>query len=325
MKMKGMILAAGLGTRLGALGEERPKPLFPVADVPLVRYALALLRGHGIADVIVNTHHLGDLLEAELGEEVAYSREEGQVLGTGGGIARAAPFFGRERCFVLNGKIVADLDLAAVVAHHERTGALATLVVRPDPDAVRWGAVDLDAATGRVRAIRGAGGHMFTGIHLLEPALVARLPAGVSDIVDAAYLPALARGEPIAAYVMEGYFWEHSTPARYLAGNINLLRGAGARLRHAPDPLVGISPRAKVAPGAQLIPPVAVGADAVVEPGARVGPDVVIGRRARVLAGAQVETAIIWPDAVVAGAVRSAVVTPKQVVKVEDSGERRRT
>ena len=85
---RAIILAAGFGTRLGTLSDERPKPLLPVCDIPLIRYALALLRGHGITEIAVNLHHRGELIEAELGDERAiYSREE-VILGTGGGIAQ---------------------------------------------------------------------------------------------------------------------------------------------------------------------------------------------------------------------------------------------
>src|SRR5262249_8960408 len=160
-------LAAGLSTRLGDLSLERPKPLLPVIDVPLVRWALALLRGNGVRDVVVNTHHLGAQIAAELGNEVTYSHELPESLGTGGGGRRARDFLGRERFFLVNGKIVIDVPLDQVLAHHVRSGAAATLVVRRDPDAARWGAVDVDEAAGRVRAIRGAAGqHMFTGVHV---------------------------------------------------------------------------------------------------------------------------------------------------------------
>src|SRR5262245_42821527 len=113
---RAMILAAGFGTRLGALSDERPKPLLPVAAVPLIRYVVALLRGHGIHEIVINLHHRGDLIEADLGDgaalgvRIAYSREE-TILGTGGGIKRALPLLApegdtAEPFFVVNGKIL---------------------------------------------------------------------------------------------------------------------------------------------------------------------------------------------------------------------------
>jgi NDP-sugar pyrophosphorylase family protein len=313
-----MILAAGFGTRLGELGSERPKPLMPVADVPLVRWALALLRDHGVSDVIVNTHHLGEQIEAELGSEVLWSHERPDILGTGGGVRKVASFFGDAPFFLINGKIVAEVDLDAVLDHHRRVGALATLVVREDPRAAFWGAVDVDRSGGRVLGIRGAGRFMFTGIHIVEPALVATLPpTGFSNLVDDAYLPALARGAFLGAYIMNGYFWEHSTPERYLAGNLNVLRGL-AQVRHPPGPLRGFAGDSQVSPHATLREPVLVGSRAVIEPGAVVGPDVVVGRRARVTAGVRLERSVVWPDAHVTAATTDAIITPRRVLRLGD-------
>ena len=92
--LRGMVLCAGLGTRLGGLSAERPKPLLPVCDYPLARYALSLLKGYDITDVVINLHHLGEQIEAELGSgadlgmQLSYSREP-EILGTGGGLRQA--------------------------------------------------------------------------------------------------------------------------------------------------------------------------------------------------------------------------------------------
>src|SRR5262249_52361284 len=135
--MKAMVLAAGLGTRLGGLSDECPKPLLPVVDVPLIRYSLALLAGHGVTDVIVNTHHLAPLFVTELGRAVTYSHEP-EILGTGGALRKAARFFDDGPFFLLNGKIIIDVDLDDLARHHAACGAIATLVVRADDDAKRW-------------------------------------------------------------------------------------------------------------------------------------------------------------------------------------------
>src|SRR5687767_7080185 len=91
---RAMLLCAGLGTRLGRLADERPKPMLPVCDLPIVRYGIALLVGHGIRDIVVNTHHRGDVIEAEIGDgaalgaRVRYSAEP-ELRGTGGGLKQA--------------------------------------------------------------------------------------------------------------------------------------------------------------------------------------------------------------------------------------------
>ncbi|HEY3358283.1 MAG TPA: NDP-sugar synthase [Polyangia bacterium] len=308
-----MILAAGYGTRLGTLSDERPKVLLPMCDVPLIRYPLALCRAAGIRDVVVNLHHKGDLVERTLGDGTAhglaihYSREP-VILGTGGGVRHALPLLGREAFVILNGKVVADLDLGAVIAAHRARGALATMVVRPDPAAARWGAIDV-AADGRIRGLLGPGGHMFTGIHVVEPELIARIPEGEQCIIRTAYLTALRDGAPLYAHVLDGTFGEHSTPARYLDGNLALL--GGAPLAHPPGELVGVDPRAQVAPGARLVGPVRIGPGARVGAGAEVGPGVVVGHDATVAPGARLREVVVWDGACVEGDLARAIVTPR--------------
>jgi NDP-sugar pyrophosphorylase family protein len=301
---RALVLAAGLGTRMGALSDERPKPLLPVCDVPLIRYAVALLRGAGIDEIAVNLHHRGELIRAELGDGFHYS-EERDILGTGGGIVKIADWLtngGRDSFVVVNGKIVTNIDVAATLRHHDATGATATMVVREVPDAKKWGAIDV-GDDGRVTGIIGHGrpaAHacMFTGVHVLSPRLVARLPStGESDSIRQAYIPALLDGERIEAIRFAGYWHEHSTPERYLQGNWNLLSGS-VTLTHPPAPLRAISPSATVEPGAQLSPLVVAGARSVVR------------------AGAKLDRVVIWPDSIVDGDIANAIVTPKGVFRV---------
>jgi mannose-1-phosphate guanylyltransferase len=310
-----MILAAGFGTRLGTISDERPKVLLPMGDVPLIRYGLALVRAAGIREVVVNLHHKAALLEAELGDgaaagvSIAYSREE-HILGTGGGVKQAAPLLGAETFVIVNGKVVIDLDLAAVVAAHRRRGALATMVVRRDPAAAKWGAIDV-GPDGRIAGLLGAGEHMFTGVHVVEPELLTRIPPGEQCIIRTAYQGALRDGAPLYAHVQEGYFGEHSTPGRYLDGNVALLHGA---LGSAPPwPLAGVDPTATVAGDARLVPPLRVGPRARIGAGAVVGPDVVVGHDAEVAPGARLAACVVWDGARAAGEVRRAIVTGTRV------------
>jgi mannose-1-phosphate guanylyltransferase len=322
--MQVMILAAGKSTRLGALGAVLPKPLVPICGYPAIAFGLALCRQAGLTEVVINLHHHGELLAQALGDgrahgvRITYS-EEPDLLGTGGGIARARRLFRSPRVLVLNGKVVADVDLAAVVAAHEAAPerTVATMVVRPDPDPASWAPVGVDT-TGRVVALRnqraehtpvGAiADRMFTGIHVLEPALLDRLPEGVSDVIAEAYIPALLAGERVQSFPLTGYFAEHSTPARYLEGNLALLRDP-TLVRHPPGPLVGVDPGAFVDPTARVLMPVRIAAGAVIEGGATIGPDAVIGAGARVRRGARVERSVLWPHAVADRDVDGAVLT----------------
>jgi mannose-1-phosphate guanylyltransferase len=325
-----MLLAAGRGTRLGPLGLSLPKPLVPICGYPAIRFGLAACARAGLRRVVINAHHLGDRLLSTLGDgsvagvAIAYSIEP-ELLGTGGGIANARALLGAGRVLVMNGKVVADIDLGALLREHASAAAagtlVGTLVLRDDPDAQRWGAIQVDA-TGRVVGILTARSplpavapvveRMFTGIHVMEPALLDRLRATPCDVIRDAYIPALQAGARIAAQRLDGYFAEHSTPARYLAGNLDLLR-APALLSHAPGPLTGVDATAH-ASGAVLHPPLRIDAGATIEPGAEVGPEVVIGARAHVRAGVRIRHSVVWSDTVVDHNVDHCVVTPEGTV-----------
>ena len=185
---RAMLLCAGYGTRLGALSDQRPKPMLPVCDLPIVRFGIAQLVAHGIADIVINVHHRGDVIERELGDGAAFGARirysyEDVILGTGGGLKRALPLLdpdGTDAPFVsMNGKLIFDVDLGALLAAYARDpDALGMMVVRRVPDAVAWGAVDVrpDGDHLRVRDVLADGQHMFCGVHVTRPSVVARLP-----------------------------------------------------------------------------------------------------------------------------------------------------
>jgi NDP-sugar pyrophosphorylase family protein len=309
--MRAMLLCAGLSTRLGRLGSERPKPLLPVCGVPILAYGITNLVAHGITELVINTHHRPQMFEREIGDgrrfgaRIRYVHEP-VILGTGGGLKHALPLLdpdGRDEPFLsINGKLIFDLDITALIAAYRAQRAagelLGMMVVRRVPDARDWGAVcvRIDDRGPYVADILGDGEHMFCGVHVTQPSVMARLPDGEADSIRQGYLPWLRAGERVAAYEhTDGYFAEHSTPERYLASNWALL--GGAALRHPPTQLAGIDPTAQLDPGAKIIPPVKIGAGAVVRPGVTIGPDAVIGDGAVV--NASISRTVVWAGAVV--------------------------
>ncbi|HEY5627503.1 MAG TPA: nucleotidyltransferase family protein, partial [Nitrospira sp.] len=179
--MKAMILAAGLGTRLRPLTNTIPKPLLPIAGTPLIVWNLLLLKRHGFHDVVINLHHLGPMIEQALGNgskyglRIYYSHEP-VILGTGGGIKQAEPEFSGGPVLVLNGDTLFELDLGALCEFHQQRKAAATLVLREDDDAARWGLVEV-GVDDRIVRITGRGKsdacatrpRMFAGIHIVHP------------------------------------------------------------------------------------------------------------------------------------------------------------
>jgi NDP-sugar pyrophosphorylase family protein len=328
MNVNVMLLAAGRSTRLGALGATLPKPLVPVCGYPAIAFGLAACARAGLGRAVVNVFHHGELLRATLGASshgvaLEYSVEE-ELLGTGGGLALARPRFGPGPLLVMNAKVVADLDLEAFVNAHAARPTAATMLLRDDPDARRWGAIAADE-TGRVVGILDARSprppvgqvteRMFTGVHVVEPALLDRLSPVFCDVIRDAYIPALLAGETIRAEVLTGYFAEHSTPERYLEGNLALLRDP-ALVPHPPGPLVGVEAAARLEPGARVVGACRVEAGAIVEAGAEIGPDAVVAAGARIAAGVRVRQAVVWPDVTVASDLTRAIATPDGVVVV---------
>jgi mannose-1-phosphate guanylyltransferase len=303
--MKAMLLCAGLSTRLGDLGAVRPKPMFPVCDHAILEYGIANLVGHGIRDLVINTHHQGQVICEELGDGARFGARiqyvhEPKILGTGGGLKHALPLLdaeGRDEPFLsLNGKLIFDVDLTSLLDAYQQAGdVLGMMVVRRDADAVAWGAVEVrtDARGPWVANILGDGQHMFCGVHVTRPSVVASLPDGEACMVRQGYLPWLRAGGRVAAWeAPNSTFAEHSTLERYLASNWALLDGA--HLRFPPGRLTGIDPTARIHPTAVIEEPVRIGPGAVVEASAHVGPYAVVGAGARVTAGLQLRRAVLW-------------------------------
>ncbi|MDA0998950.1 MAG: NDP-sugar synthase [bacterium] len=314
--MRAFVMAAGLGMRLGPLGEKIPKALLPLGGVPLIRFALENLREAGVGEAVVNLHHRGGEVRAALGDETAGVRihysEEPELLGTAGGLKKAEDFLreGGGPFFVLNADAPARIDLSAALAHHREGGYLATLVLRESPEGARYGLLGVDAA-GRLRRFLKADAPgtpsgalteaMFTGACLMEPAFLDRIPAGrFCSISKEIYPPLIEEGAPLGAVLSGGYWADAGTPSRYLEANFDLLAG-----RHVPafpwpsggDFFLGGK---EVAWGeGTLRPPVLAGRGVRLGLGAVAGPFAVLGENATLSEGAAAGHSVLLPNSAV--------------------------
>lgn len=241
-----MILAAGFGRRLRPLTDCAPKPLILVNGKRLIAYSLALLRAAGIREVIINLHHRGDQIRAALGEGAAHGvsitySEEDPILDTGGAIKKAQPFLQGGRFVVLNADIICDLDVRDVVAWHGARGALATMVLRPDREAARYGIIEIDAS-GRIRRFLGKPPQvdapltplMFAGVHVFEPEVFAYMEAGCFGINTTTYPRMLAADYPLYGYTFNGYWRVLDTHAGLAEGRWDLLAADCLAPQHRP-------------------------------------------------------------------------------------------
>lgn len=230
--MRAMILAAGLGTRLRPLTDTVPKPLIDVAGRPMIAFSLQLLRDAGIEDVVINLHHLGERVRTTLGDggafgvRIHYSVED-PILDTGGGIAAARRHLQDDAFVLLNADVYIEIDLTDMIAFHRAHGALVTMLVRPDPDALRKDDVGLDS-TGRVRRILGHGPahhdgrllarHMYASAMVMEPGIFRYLPAGAYSLTRDVLPRVLDAGEAVFGYPHAGYWRVLDTPEDLAAG-----------------------------------------------------------------------------------------------------------
>ena len=221
--MKAMVFAAGLGTRLRPLTDDRPKALVEVGDRTILDITLSRLRDFGIADVIINAHHFADALidylrrNDNFGMHVEVSRED-VLLDTGGGLKHAAHFFAdsSEPFLVHNVDVLSDIDFEKMLRHHRQEGSLATLAVQDRPTS-RLLLFDhqLQLCGRRTTKIgdeivRPAANLMplaFSGIHVISPKIFELMTeTGVFPIVDA-YLRLTKEGSKITAFRADGDYW----------------------------------------------------------------------------------------------------------------------
>ena len=297
MTVAGMVLCAGLGTRLRPLTARLPKPAVPVAGVPLVRWSLGLLAGAGVRRVVVNTHHLPGAMAAaaraaaaEVGCTLAVSPEP-IIAGTGGALREARGLLretGADAVVVLNGDVLFDVDLAGALAAHAASGALATMVLMAMPPGARYAAVELDEG-GRVRRLAGRFGPLgegpvagltawhFPGVHVVSRELLALVPERPFELdVNRDLYPTLMARGLVRGVVAAGYWNDLGAPDRYLAANLDVAAGRVPLARFGLEPPLAIDPTARVAPGARVI-------------------DAVVGAGCEVPDGARVERAVLWP------------------------------
>jgi mannose-1-phosphate guanylyltransferase len=308
-----VILVGGQGSRLRPITSRVPKPAAPLLGRPFISYILENLVRHRVDRVVFSTGYLAAAIEAEVGDGSRYGLEvryacEDAPLGTAGAIRNAASELRQGGFLVLNGDILTDADLSAIVAFHRERRATATLLTTTVDDPRRYGLVDV-RDDGRVASfIEKPGedwlgpGLINAGVYVLEHEALDLIPPRQEFSIERGVFPALAASSSLFAYIGTGYWRDIGTPQSYLHAHFDLLREplemvAAGRHWNGQDGdghgLVSISPRAHVDPGAQVIPPVHVGKDAVIRRGAVVGPLTVVGRGTKVGRDARVVASVL--------------------------------
>ena len=289
--MKGVIIAGGFGTRLRPLTFHRPKHLLPVANRPFLEYQVALLRKHGIREIVFASNYLWQQIEAHFGDGSGFGVSmryalEPEPLGTAGAIRNAYRLTGPEPLFVLNGDVLTDFDLGEIIEFHHDKRAEATIALRAVDRPHAFGVIDADSA-GRLldwrepseedknRVAAGEGDadgesdNINAGIYILEPSFVERIPPGRAVSIERETFPAaLAEGRSIYATLPAGYWLDIGNPRQYLAANTAVLSGKV----ETDLTCAAVHPSASIGPGS------AVSADSAIGPNSTIGADCVIDR-----------------------------------------------
>ncbi|MEO0853850.1 MAG: NDP-sugar synthase [Cyanobacteria bacterium J06648_11] len=286
--MKAMILAAGKGTRVRPITFLIPKPMIPIIHKPVMEFLVELLKRHGITEIMVNTSHLADQIEAyfrdgqQWGVQMAFSFEGrfedgepvAEALGSGGGLRKIHDFSGffDDTFVVLCGDALIDLDITKALEFHRSRGALATIVLRnvPKEEVSSYGVVVTDAE-GRIQAFQekpsveeALSTTINTGIYIFEPEIFNYIPADTVYDIGGDLFPALVEaGAPFYGVSMDFQwvdigrtpdYWE--AVQKVLRGEVNGVTVPGTEV--APGVWAGLNVRAnwdKI----KVVPPVYIG------------------------------------------------------------------
>ena len=305
--MQAVILVGGEGTRLRPLTYGTPKPMVPLFGVPFLERTIVRLRDAGVDEIILAAGYLPEAISAHFGDGSRFGTRvtyvvESSPLGTAGALRNVADHI-TGAFFVLNGDVLTDLDLRAMVAFHQTTGGVAVLHAISVEDPSAFGCIEHDAE-GRITGFvekplreEAKTSDINAGTYLLERRILEDIPEGRSVSIEREIFPKLiAAGDGLYAYVTSDYWLDVGRPAQYMQAHDDILDG---KLALSPQGDPGAVSGVMWAFGdanvpANIRPPSFVGAGATIATDAVVGPYAVIGAGCRIAAGSEVRRSILW-------------------------------
>ncbi|HMQ02422.1 MAG TPA: NDP-sugar synthase [Pyrinomonadaceae bacterium] len=316
--MKALILAGGKGTRLRPLTVYTPKPIVPLANRPFLQYQIEILAKAGIDEIVLSLSYQPDKIEdilgdgSDLGIKLSYVTEP-SPLGTGGAY-RFAAIGTREPFIVLNGDILTNVDIAALVDFHRKNSAEATICLAHVDDPSSFGLVELSGDQRVIRFLekpsaddlgRTAANTINAGIYVLEPSILDLVPRDENRSFEYDVFPEILRQErAFYGYTLESSYWlDIGDPKRYLKANLDLLDGRvdGFEVKR-PN-------MSEVATAADIDKISALGDGCVIKPGARIVRSV-IGPGVHIEERCNIEDSVIWAHSriVTAADIRGSVI-----------------
>lgn len=321
-------MVGGQGSRLRPITYDVPKAMVPLRNQPFMGYMMDFLRAAGLEGAVLSLGYLPDPIQEYFdqkdldGFSIDYAVED-TALGTAGGIKNAEGYLDGGPFIVVNGDVLSGMDLRVAIEKHKETDALATIVLTSVEDPTAYGLVEVDHEMLVHRFLEKPAADEVTtnlvnaGIYVLEPEVLAMIPAGREVSVEREIFPYLQAERRLRAYVSSSYWRDIGTPRSYLAASQDVLSGAvGARDGFD---YLQVDPSAVVGKGVKVLPPVSVAAECVLEHGATVGGRSSLGRGCRIGEGAVVEGSILFDGAEIEAdaVVRGSIIGPGARVEQE--------
>ena len=306
--MKAVVMAGGEGSRLRPLTVGRPKPMVPLVNKPVLGHILDLLKYHGITEVVITLQFMPTAIQdyfgdgSSLGMKISYTVEE-SPLGTAGSVKNAAALLD-DTFLVISGDALTDINLRTVIDFHCQHKALATLTLYHVPNPLEYGVIVTDD-DGRIIQFleKPDWGNVIsdtvnTGIYVLEPEVLARIPDGEPfDFSTQLFPQILAQGGPIYGYIADGYWCDVGNIAEYLRANSDLLHG----LVNLPEPIgsqiwggVWTGTNVEIAPDAQIYGPVYLGDSVKIKGGVSIHGPAVIRDYTVIDNYSRIERSVLW-------------------------------
>ncbi|MGE0880491.1 MAG: sugar phosphate nucleotidyltransferase [Acidimicrobiia bacterium] len=304
--MKAVIMAGGEGTRLRPLTSTGPKPMMPLANVPMMEHIVNLLRTHGFDEIVVTVAFMAQAIQnyfgdgSEFGVSIKYATEQ-NPLGTAGSVGNAKDEL-TERFLVISGDVLTDIDLGAIWKFHVERNAMATIGLVAVENPLEFGIV-ITKEDGTIERFleKPTWGQVFsdtinTGIYVLEPEVFDYIPPDRSVDFSSEVFPALlADGKTLVGCVAEGYWEDVGTLEAYLSAHQDVLDGkvkvdiGGFEVQ----PGVWLAEGAEIAPDAVVEGPAVIGPGSRIEGNTRLGEYSVVGSNVRVRSGVDLERVVV--------------------------------
>lgn len=305
--MKAVVMAGGAGSRLRPLTVNRPKPIVPIVNKPVIGHILDLLKRHGITDVIITLQYKAETIQdylgdgSSLGMHIEYTIEE-SPLGTAGSVKQAQALLD-DTFIVISGDALTDFDLSAIIDFHKTRKAMATLTLYRVPNPLEYGVVIIDEQ-GRIRQFqeKPSWGEVIsdtvnTGIYVLEPeALDYFEPELKFDFSNDLFPILLEKEDPLYGYVANGYWCDVGNLSEYMRANSDILEGRVQTGDLGSNCGGGIwcDEDTEIAPDAQLYGPVYLGRGVKIKGGVIIHGPTVIRDYTIVDSNAHVDRSVVW-------------------------------